>query len=65
MGAQCNASWSESVPVGNRGHATMILHHGCLRVLSHDGPHQCTCDPVYELRTDFVDFAHGGVWRRE
>lgn len=66
MPRQCSRSWSETVPQGkgDNKHATMVLHHGCIRVDKHEGTCRCTCDPVYELRTDFVDFVRQGVFRR-
>ena len=72
MPRQCNRSWAETVQQGNgsKRHATMTLHHGCIQVADHKDhegrptPCRCACDPVFELRTDFVEFVRGGVWRQ-
>ena len=71
MPRQCNRSWAETVPDGHRNDlATKVLRHGCILVADHvdkDGrpsPCHCTCDPVYELRTDFAAFVKGGVFAR-
>mgnify|MGYP001594293228 CR=1 FL=1 len=71
MPALCSRSWAETVEQGHRNpSATMTLHHRCILHRDHQDhesrptPCHCACDPVFELRVDFVEFVRGGVWRR-
>lgn len=52
----CNRQWTEVVKIETRNPHEMWLNHGpCIKAAGHqDGPCRCACDPVPELREDYV-----------